>query len=159
MRLAEIFEEGQRTWVSLDQISPHLIDAVIATEDATFFANPGVDARRVVGAFLQNAEAGGVVSGASTITMQLARLLFFSPEERFEQSMERKIFEALLAQELSALYTKDEILEMYLNLVHFGRRAYGAEAASQEFFRQVRRRSDAGGGYAAGRHATETGRI
>ena len=134
VRLAEIFEEGQRTWVSLDRISPHLIDAIIATEDASFYVNPGVDARRVVGAFLQNAEAGKVVSGASTITMQLARQLFFTPEERFEQSMERKIFEALLAQELSTLYTKDEILEMYVNLVHFGRRAYGAEAAAQVFF-------------------------
>lgn len=134
LRLAEVFDEGQRTWVRLEDISPHLIDAIIATEDASFYDNPGVDARRVVGAFLQNAEAGEVVSGASTITMQLARLLFFSTEERFEQSMERKIYEALLAQELSALYTKDEILEMYLNLVHFGRRAYGAEAAAQEFF-------------------------
>lgn len=134
VRLAEVFDEGKRTWVSLGDISPHLIDAVVATEDATFFTNPGIDARRVVGAFLQNAEAGEVVSGASTITMQLARLLFFPPQERFEQSMERKMFEALLAQELSALYTKNEILEMYLNLVHFGRLAYGIEAASQEFF-------------------------
>ncbi|MFN2200738.1 MAG: transglycosylase domain-containing protein, partial [Caldilineaceae bacterium] len=134
VRLAEIFDEGKRTWVSLDAISPHLIDAVIATEDSSFYENPGIDPRRVIGAFLQNAEAGGVVSGASTITMQLARMLFFSTEDRFEQSMERKIFEALLAQELSSLYTKDEILEMYLNMTHFGRQAYGIEAASQEFF-------------------------
>ncbi len=134
VRLAEIFDEGMRTWVGLDQISPHLIDAIIATEDATFYLNPGVDVRRVVGAFVQNAEAGEVVSGASTITMQLARTLFFSPEERYEQSMERKLYEAMLAQDLSALYTKDEILEMYLNMAHFGRLAYGAEAAAQLFF-------------------------
>ncbi len=134
VRLAEIFDEGLRTWVPLDQISPHLIDAIIATEDATFYVNPGVDVRRVVGAFMQNAEAGEVVSGASTITMQLARRLFFPPEDRFDQTMERKFFEAMLAQDLSALYTKDEILEMYLNLVHFGRLAYGAEAAAQVFF-------------------------
>ena len=134
VRLAEIFDEGMRTWVGLEQISPHLIDAIVATEDATFYSNPGVDVRRVVGALVQNAEAGGVVSGASTITMQLARALFFPPEDRFEQTMERKLFEAMLAQDLSALYTKDEILEMYLNLVHFGRLAYGVEAASQVFF-------------------------
>ncbi len=134
VRLAEIFDEGMRTWVGLDQISPHLIDAIIATEDATFYTNPGIDIRRVVGALVQNAEAGEIVSGASTITMQLARTLFFSPEERYEQSMERKLFEALLAQDLSMLYAKDEILEMYLNLAHFGRLAYGAEAAAQTFF-------------------------
>ena len=87
----------------------------------------------VVGAFVQNAEAGEVVSGASTITMQLARTLFFSPEERYEQSMERKLYEAMLAQDLSVLYTRT-ILEMYLNMAHFGRLAYGAEAAAQMFF-------------------------
>ena len=134
MRLAEIFDEGYRTWVSLDRISPHLIDAIVATEDASFFQNPGIDVRRVAGAFLQNAEAGEVVSGASTITMQLARYLFFRPSQRFEQSMERKTFEAMLAQDLSLLYSKDEILEMYLNLVHFGQQAYGIEAASQIYF-------------------------
>jgi penicillin-binding protein 1C len=134
LKLAEIVDEGYRTWVSLDQISPHIRDAVIATEDATFYSNPGYDARRVVGAMMQNAEAGTVVSGASTITMQLARQLFFTPEERYEQSMERKAFEALLAQELTLLFTKDEILEMYLNLVHFGQQVYGVEAAANLYF-------------------------
>lgn len=133
-RLADIVDEGYRTWVPLDRISPYLRDAVIATEDASFYTNPGFDPRRVIGALVQNAEAGEVVSGASTITMQLARQLFFSPEERFAQSMDRKAFEALLSQDLTALFTKDEILEMYLNLVHFGRLAYGIEAASTLYF-------------------------
>lgn len=132
--LAEIAEEGYRTWVPLDRISPHFIDAVIATEDASFFQNAGYDPRRIIGAMIQNAEAGGVVSGASTITMQLARHLFFSTELRFDQNMERKAYEALLAQDLTLLYTKNEILEMYLNLVHFGRTAYGIEAAAQLYF-------------------------
>ncbi len=132
--LAVLYDEGYRTWVPLSRISPHLIQAVIATEDATFYTNSGVDVRRVVGALLQNVEEGDIVSGASTITMQLARQLFFTPDERFEQSIERKVYEALLAQDLTQLYTKDEILELYLNLVHFGRLAYGAEAAANLYF-------------------------
>ena len=74
--LAELIGEGRREWVSLDRISPHLINATIATEDATFFTNPGVDPARIAGAALQNVEQGEIVSGASTITMQLARNLF-----------------------------------------------------------------------------------
>jgi len=133
-KLAEIADEGYRTWVPIERISPNFVSALLATEDATFFENPGYDARRVVRAIMQNAEAGGVISGASTITMQLARQLFFTPDERFDQTMERKIFEALLAQDLTNTYSKDEILEMYLNMVHFGRTLYGIEAASQFYF-------------------------
>ncbi len=133
-KLAEIVEEGYRTWVPLNRISPDLINALLATEDATFYANPGYDARRVIGALMQNAEAGEVISGASTVTMQLARQLFFGPDERFGQTVDRKIYETLLAQDLTMTYTKDEILEMYLNLVHFGRTVYGIEAAANLYF-------------------------
>ncbi len=132
--IGEWVDEGRRVWVPLERISPHLIDAIIATEDASFFDNVGVDPRRLVAAIMQNAESGDIVSGASTITMQLARNLFFVTEMRFNQSVERKAFEALLAQDLSELYTKDEILEMYLNLIYFGHNAYGVEAAAQTFF-------------------------
>ena len=132
--LAELYADGRRTWVPLERISRHLIDAIIATEDATFYTNAGIDPLRVIGAFMQNAEAGGVVSGASTITMQLARNLFFAPEVRFEQSLDRKVLETFLAQDLNALYTKDEILEMYLNLIYFGHLAYGPEAAARTYF-------------------------
>lgn len=134
VKLAEIVEEGYRTWIPLERMSPDLVNAILATEDATFYTNPGYDARRVLGAMMQNAEAGEVISGASTITMQLARQLFFTPEERFDQTMDRKIFETLLAQDLTLTYTKDEILEMYINLVHFGRTVYGIEAASNLYF-------------------------
>lgn len=134
VKLADLVEEGYRTWVPIDQVSQHFLDAVIATEDATFYSNPGYDPRRVVGAMMQNLEEGEVVSGASTITMQLARQLFFTPQERYEQSMERKAFEALLSQDLTMLFTKDEILEMYVNMVHFGRQVYGVEAAANLYF-------------------------
>ena len=133
-KLAEVVEEGYRTWVPLSRISPDLINALLATEDSTFYTNPGYDARRVLGAMMQNAEAGEVISGASTVTMQLARQLFFTPEERFEQTMDRKVYETLLAQDLTLNYSKDEILEMYLNLVHFGRTVYGIEAAANLYF-------------------------
>lgn len=132
--MTELFEEGRRTWVTMDQMSPDLVNAVVATEDASFYNNTGVDATRMVGAILQNAQSGGIVSGASTITMQLARNLFFEASRRFDQSMDRKVFEVFMAHDLTALYSKDEILEMYLNVVNFGHRAYGPEAAAQVYF-------------------------
>lgn len=133
-KLIDLFDEGRRKWVPLAEISSHLIDAVVATEDASFYSNEGIDPRRLIGALIQNAESGEIVSGASTITMQLARQLFFTPEERFNQSLDRKIDEIFLAQDLTDLYTKDELLEMYLNLIYFGHLAYGPEAAAQVYF-------------------------
>ncbi|RME61145.1 MAG: penicillin-binding protein, partial [Caldilineae bacterium] len=132
--LAELFEEGRRTWVRLEDVSPHLIEATVATEDATFFTNPGIDPVRIAGAALQNLEEGEVVSGASTITMQLARNLFLGPDERYDQKFDRKIIEAGLARELTEKYTKEELLEMYLNLLNYGHLTYGPEAASQVYF-------------------------
>ena len=132
--IAELWREGRRTWVPLKRISPHLINATIAVEDSTFYINTGVDTARVVGAALQNYEEGEVVSGASTITMQLARNLFLNADERFEQSMDRKLLEAAFAQELNNLFSKDEILEMYLNLANYSHLTYGPEAASQIYF-------------------------
>ena len=96
--LAELFDEGRRTWVPLARISPYLLDAVIATEDGSFFQNEGVDPRRLVGALVQNTQGDGVVAGASTITMQLARMLFLPPDERFSRSLDRKVNEVLLAR-------------------------------------------------------------
>lgn len=133
-KIVDFFDEGRRDWVSLDQISPYLRQAIIATEDASFYENQGVDLKRLVGALIQNAESGDIVSGASTITMQLARQLFFVPSERFDQNLERKVSELFLAHDLTDLFTKDEILEMYLNLIYFGHRAYGPEAAAQVYF-------------------------
>ncbi len=132
--LAERWDEGRRTWVGLDHISQHLIQATIATEDATFYINTGVDAARIFGAAFRNAQEGEITSGASTITMQLARNLFLGPDQRYSQDMDRKMLEAGLAQELTTLFTKDELLEMYLNLLNYGHLAYGPEAASQVYF-------------------------
>jgi penicillin-binding protein 1C len=132
--LAELMDEGRRTWVALDKISPHLIDATIATEDATFYANSGIDPFRIVRALLRNVQEGQVFSGASTITMQLARNLFLGPDQRYDQNFDRKLLEAGLAQQLTQLHSKGELLEMYLNLLNYGNLAYGPEAAAQTYF-------------------------
>ena len=132
--LAEFYEEGRRTWVTLDQISPALISATVATEDASFFTNRGVDSRRMVGAALQNVQSQSIASGASTITMQLARNLFLDPSARFEQTLDRKLQEIGLAHDLTILFSKEELLEIYLNLVNYGHLAYGPEAAAQVYF-------------------------
>ena len=132
--IAELWNEGRRTWVGLDRISKHLIDATIATEDATFYQNTGVDPARIAAAALRNTQEGEVTSGASTITMQLARNLFMGPDQRYDQTMDRKVLEAGLAQELTNLFSKDELLEMYLNLLNYGHWTYGPEAASQVYF-------------------------
>jgi penicillin-binding protein 1C len=127
---------GRRTYVSLDQISPYLVAATVATEDSGFYSHPGFDITAIGRAFLQNYQGGETVSGASTITQQLARSLLFSPEERVELTYMRKVREALLAAEITRRYSKDEILELYLNEIYYGNLAYGIEAAAQTYFRR-----------------------
>ena len=132
--IAELMGEGRRTWVALDKISSHLLDATVATEDASFYVNSGIDPYRIVRAVLRNAQSGQITSGASTITMQLARNLFLGVDQRYDQDFDRKLLEAGLAQELTQLYSKAELLEMYLNLLNYGNLAYGPEAAAQTYF-------------------------
>jgi penicillin-binding protein 1C len=134
VQLAELFEEGRRTWVSLDRMAPELLEATVATEDVTFYTNLGVDPFRIAAAAWSNTSEGRIISGASTITMQLARNLFLGPDQRYDASMDRKLLEAGLAQELTARYSKDEILEMYLNMLNYGNLAYGPEAAAWVYF-------------------------
>jgi penicillin-binding protein 1C len=125
---------GRRTFTTLNKISPYLVAATIATEDKSFYSHPGFDWTAILRAFWQNFQGQGTVSGASTITQQLARYLFLSPKERTEQSYMRKVREALLAAEITRRYTKDQILELYLNEFYYGNLAYGIEAASETYF-------------------------
>lgn len=125
---------GRRTYVTLEEISPYVVAATIATEDKAYYSHPGFDWLAILRAFWQNAQGGDTVSGASTITQQLARLLFLSAEERFEQSYMRKVREALIAAEMTRRYSKDEILELYLNEAYYGNLAYGIEAAAETYF-------------------------
>lgn len=125
---------GRRTYVRLDEISPYVVAATIATEDKDFYNHPGFDPWAILRAFWQNYTSGETVSGASTITQQVARMLLLSPEERAQRSYSRKLREALLAIEITRRYSKDEILEIYLNEVNYGNLAYGIEAAAETYF-------------------------
>ena len=120
----------RRIFVPLTRIPQALRDAVIATEDKRFYYHWGVDPIGIARATVQNYRRGRLVEGGSTITQQLTKVLFLTPDK----SMERKIKEAVLALELERRYTKDRILEMYLNQVYFGHGAYGVEAAARTYY-------------------------
>ncbi|HQL92775.1 MAG TPA: transglycosylase domain-containing protein, partial [Anaerolineaceae bacterium] len=124
---------GKRTWVPLDQISPNLIAATIATEDKEFYNHPGFDLVALGRALWTNYRSKEVVSGASTITQQLARLLLLT-DERYEQTYERKAREIILAAEITRRYSKEQVLEMYLNEIYYGNMSYGVQAASETYF-------------------------
>ena len=142
---------GRRTFITLDKIAPVMVAATIATEDKSYYSHPGFDWTAIVRAFWQNYQGGGTVSGASTITQQLARSLLLSPEERTEQSYMRKVREALLAAEITRRYTKDQILELYLNEFYYGNLAYGVEAAAETYFNTTAEKLDlAQGSFLAG---------
>ncbi len=132
--LGEFWHEGRRYWVPLHAIAQSAQLATVATEDKTFYSNPGVDWSAIVRAVTQNQEQGAVVSGASTITQQLARNIALPYERRIERSLDRKLEETSLAQQLTSCFSKNEILEMYLNVVYYGHLAYGIEAAAQTYF-------------------------
>lgn len=125
---------GRRNYVPLSEISPYLVAATIATEDKEFYSNPGFDPIAIVRALWQNYVTDGQGGGASTITQQLARALLLTPEERAQRTYSRKTREIILAAEITRRYTKDEILELYLNEIYYGNLAYGIEAASQTYF-------------------------
>lgn len=124
---------GKRTYVPIQNISPYLIAATIAVEDKEFYNHPGFDLIALLRALYQNYTSGEIVSGASTITQQLARMLLL-PEERYEQSYARKAREIILAAEIERRYTKDEILELYLNEIFYGNLSYGVQAAADTYF-------------------------
>jgi len=125
---------GRRTLVNLDQVPKNLVEASVSIEDPTFFSNPGVDPLSIGRAALQNLTTGHVVSGASTITQQLARNLLFTLQERQSLTLSRKIKEAIFAYRLTQTYSKEQILAMYFNEVYYGNLSYGVGAASETYF-------------------------
>jgi penicillin-binding protein 1A len=127
--LAELYLE-KRDPVPLKNMPHFLKAALIATEDRKFYKHSGVDIKGIVRAIIKDIRAGGFVEGASTITQQLAKTLFLTPRK----TIVRKIKEAILAFQLERRYTKDEILELYLNQVYFGSGAYGVQSAADIFF-------------------------
>ena len=133
--LWEIFGEGKRTQVSLSEIPEHLIQATISVEDDTFYTNNGLDAPSLMAALianLRNPDARPV--GGSTITQQVVRHVAFDYAQRTAVSYDRKIKEVFLAWIMNRNFSKDEILEMYLNEIYYGNLAYGIEAAANTYF-------------------------
>jgi penicillin-binding protein 1A len=124
------FHVERRIFVPLAQIPPALRNAIVATEDSRFYSHFGVDPMGIARAVYQNFRRGRIVEGGSTITQQLAKVLFLTPDK----SLERKLKEAVLALELERRYTKERILEMYLNQIYFGQGAFGVEAAARTYF-------------------------
>ena len=116
--------------VTIDDVPEHLIQAVIAIEDKRFYRHAGIDAFGLLRAAVENVRARHVVQGGSTVTQQLAKNLFLTPE----RTVRRKVQEALLALWLERLYTKDQILAAYLNRIYLGAGAYGVDAAADTYF-------------------------
>ena len=123
-----------RQVITLDQMSPWLIDASIAIEDSRFYEHQGVDIRGIARALWRNLQGRRVVEGGSTITQQLAKNEYFIGSQGPARTLERKLREAIYAVKLEQTFTKDEILERYLNRIYFGHGRFGVEAASQFYF-------------------------
>ena len=119
-----------RTWVSISELQPSTVYAFISAEDARFFEHEGVDIIRIAGAIVADIKAGSYVQGASTISQQLIKLSHLTSEK----TISRKAEEAALAYEMERQYSKEDILEMYLNYVYFGGGYYGIEAAAKGYF-------------------------
>ncbi len=129
-QLGELLSEGRRTILAPEEIPQLIKDATVASEDASFYENPGFDLTAVVRAAWLNLQAQDIVSGFSTITQQVVKNTLLSPE----QTLERKLREVVLAYQLSQGLTKDEILALYLNQNNYGNLAYGIAAAAETYF-------------------------
>ena len=131
--IATFHGEENRELVSYEQIPRNLINAVIAIEDERFYQHKGFDIEGIVRSFIINLVSGGIEQGATTLTQGYIKNVYI-PEEKYDITYERKIKEAALAYQIEQIYSKEEILEMYLNTVYFGEGAYGVQAASKIYF-------------------------
>lgn len=121
--------DHKRTKISYDELPDVMIDAVIATEDSRFFNHIGIDFRRIGAAIIANIKEGFGAEGASTITQQVVKRSFLSPDK----TLKRKVQEQWLALKLDREYSKEEILEMYLNKIYYGSGAYGVAKAAEVY--------------------------
>ncbi|MDD3818844.1 MAG: PBP1A family penicillin-binding protein [Actinomycetota bacterium] len=131
--IATYHGEENRILVSYEQIPQNLINAVIAIEDERFYQHKGFDVEGIIRSFIINMISGEIEQGATTITQGYVKNVYM-PEEKYEISYERKIKEIVLAYQIEQIYSKEEILEMYLNTVYFGEGAYGVQAAAKAYF-------------------------
>lgn len=130
--LSEMYIEN-RDPVSIDEIPPDLLTAIITTEDRKFFTHSGIDVKGILRAAVRDIMAGEFIEGASTITQQLAKTLFLTSQK----TLFRKLQEALLAFQIERRYTKNEILQLYLNQIYLGSGAYGVSSAANKFFNKA----------------------
>ena len=127
-------EVGKKMPITYNDLPVYLINAAVASEDITFWTNPGVDLRAIARSLLINIKEGRIVSGASTITQQLTRSAIISHKKIPSRSIVRKIREIFIALRITASYSKKDILTMYFNQMYFGNLAYGIQAASSTYF-------------------------
>lgn len=127
--IAELGDEI-RYPVTFDKIPKHLINALVAVEDSRYYEHEGIDFISIIRAFFANIKAGKIVEGGSTLTQQLVKVIYLTPEKK----LKRKVKEAILAYKLDSFFTKQEILELYLNQVYLGRGSYGVQAAAKNYF-------------------------
>ena len=130
--LATLYLDENRKIIRLSQVNQVARDAVLAIEDARFYEHPGLDVKGILRALIANIQTGEITQGASTITQQLARNVFSAIGT--EETLVRKLHEARVAMRLEDVYTKDQILELYLNEVYFGRGVYGIGTAAEYYF-------------------------
>jgi penicillin-binding protein 1A len=124
------FGEERRAFIAIEQVPLYMKEAIIAAEDERFYSHGGVDTLGILRAAVSNLVSGGAKEGASTITMQVARNFFLSNEK----TLSRKLSEAMLAMKIEHSLSKDKILELYINQIYLGQRAYGFEAAARTYF-------------------------
>src|SRR5207253_6069758 len=128
--ITALHAEQNRTVVPIEQIPTIMRNAVIAIEDQRFYEHRGIDVKAIVRAGLQNVKQGRIAQGGSTITEQLVKNTITGNE----RTLRRKITDAILAHQLEQRYSKDQILDLYLNTVYFGQGSYGIDAAAQTYF-------------------------
>tara|TARA_R110002049_G_scaffold20717_16_gene76003 strand:+ start:6100 stop:8670 length:2571 start_codon:yes stop_codon:yes gene_type:complete len=129
-RLISEIGQSRRVLITYDEVPKYVVDAFIAAEDRRFFEHPGIDYRGILRGVFQKLTTGRVASGGSTLTQQLARSYFLN----LDQTLERKFKEAALAIQIENEFTKEQVMELFLNKMFFGQRAYGVSAAAQVFF-------------------------
>ena len=128
-KIAEFYRQ-RRIILKLNEMPEQLINAFISAEDSRFYQHQGIDLLSITRAFMKNIEAGTIVQGGSTITQQVTRSFFLTPE----RSYTRKIKEAILAYRINKRFSKKQVLYLYLNQIYLGHGAYGVEAASENYF-------------------------
>ena len=128
--LTTLVGRENRTVIDTSQLPRHVVDAFLAAEELRFYQHPGFDIIRILGAVVSNVRTGGFDQGASTITQQLVKLSHLSSQK----TIARKLEEIWLSLQMERLYTKEQILDMYLNYIYFGQGAYGIQAAAQTTF-------------------------